>query len=43
MRAGGLGSVVAVGSDVKSLKAGDKVEGTLGEVMSSFLWAPSVF
>lgn len=30
MRAGGLGSVVAVGSSVKGLKAGDKVEGTLG-------------
>lgn len=30
MRAGGLGSVIAVGTAVKSLKLGDKVEGILG-------------
>lgn len=30
MRAGGLGSVVAIASDVKGLKVGDRVEGTLG-------------
>lgn len=33
MRAGGLGSVMAVGTAVKSLKLGDKVEGTLGRLV----------
>lgn len=37
MRAGGLGSVVAVGSGVKSVKVGDKVEGTLGQLRSTGL------
>lgn len=32
MRAGGLGSVEAVGSGVQSLKVGDKVEGIVGTV-----------
>lgn len=42
MRAGGLGSVIAVGSGVKGLKLGDKVEGILGEHDCRITCSPSL-
>ena len=41
MRAGGLGTVIAVGTAVKSLKLGDKVEGVLGMMVRTGIEYPT--